>query len=113
MSRIAIESIAKEEYTYLWYPYVPFGVPSIFQGQAGYGKTTLLCKIMAELSHGIYPPRLVRGTIKGRRINTSLLLPIKSLIDTTVCPPRGNLNQAVTEGRSARTRFARANSICS
>ena len=66
MSRIAIESIAKEENTYLWYPYVPFGVPSIFQGQAGYGKTTLLCKIMAELSHGIYPPRLVRGTIKGR-----------------------------------------------
>lgn len=66
MSRIAIESIAKEEYNYLWYPYVPFGVPSIFQGQAGYGKTSLLCRIMAELSHGIYPPRLIHGTIKGR-----------------------------------------------
>ncbi|MBR6863198.1 MAG: hypothetical protein IKM73_17960 [Acidaminococcaceae bacterium] len=70
MARVGIETVPKEEYLYLWYPYVPFGVPSIFQGQAGYGKTTLLCRIMAELSRGIYPPRLVRGTIKGRETLT-------------------------------------------
>ena len=67
MARIGIETVPRERYSYLWYPYVPFGVPSIFQGQAGYGKTTLLCRIMAELSRGVYPPRLVRGTINGRR----------------------------------------------
>ncbi len=66
MARIGIDSIPVEKYSYLWYPYVPFGVPTIFQGQAGYGKTTLLCRIMAELSHGIYPPRLLHGTIKSR-----------------------------------------------
>ncbi len=66
MARIGIETVPRERYSYLWYPYVPFGVPSIFQGQAGYGKTTLLCRIMAELSRGVYPPRLVRGTIKSR-----------------------------------------------
>ena len=70
MSRVGIETVPKEKYSYLWYPYVPFGVPSVFQGQAGYGKTTLLCKIMAELSRGIYPPRMVHGTIKARETMT-------------------------------------------
>ncbi len=70
MSRIDIEKMPKEDPSYLWYPYVPYGVPTIFQGQAGYGKTTLVCKIMAELSHGIYPPRMKYGAIRGRQTLT-------------------------------------------
>ena len=66
MIRKPVEQISMQKYAYLWYPYIPFGVPTIFQGQAGYGKTTLLCRIMAELSRGIYPPKLIRGSIKGR-----------------------------------------------
>ena len=64
--RIPIESVEKQRLSYLWYPFVPFGVPTVFQGQAGYGKTTIISKIMAELSHGVYPPRLKHGAIKGR-----------------------------------------------
>ena len=65
--KVSIESFPKQKPSYLWYPFIPFGVPTVFQGQAGYGKTTIISKIMAELSHGIYPPRLWHGAIKGRR----------------------------------------------
>ena len=64
--RIPIESVEKQRLSFLWYPFVPFGVPTVFQGQAGYGKTTIISKIMAELSHGVFPPRMKRGGIKGR-----------------------------------------------
>ena len=62
-----IEDYEKQKLSYLWYPLVPFGVPTVFQGQAGYGKTTIISKIAAELSRGIYPPRLRHGSIKGRK----------------------------------------------
>ena len=61
-----IENYDRQKPSYLWHPFVPFGVPTVFQGQAGYGKTTIISKIAAELSHGVYPPRLRHGTIKGR-----------------------------------------------
>ena len=86
MARIGIETVPRERYSYLWYPYVPFGVSSIFQGQAGYGKTTLLCRVMAELSRGIYPPRLVRGTIKSREVLTEWQ---KDAVDYMMDEPQG------------------------
>ncbi len=64
--RIPIENVEMQRLSFLWYPFVPFGVPTVFQGQAGYGKTTIISKIAAELSCGIYPPRLRHGTIRGR-----------------------------------------------
>ena len=64
--RIPIENVEMHKLSFLWYPFVPFGVPTVFQGQAGYGKTTIISKILAELSCGIYPPRLRHGAIRGR-----------------------------------------------
>ncbi|MBQ1491865.1 MAG: AAA family ATPase, partial [Blautia sp.] len=58
---VALEDIKNEKYKYLWNPYMPYGAVSVFQGQGGYGKTSLVCKIMAEASWGIYPPRLHKG----------------------------------------------------
>lgn len=64
--RIPIENVEMQKISFLWYPFVPFGVPTVFQGQAGYGKTTIISKVAAELSCGIYPPRLRHGAIRGR-----------------------------------------------
>lgn len=61
-----IETVDDFNPKFLWYPYIPFETPSVFQGQAGFGKTTIVCRIMAELSNGIYPPRLIHGAIKDR-----------------------------------------------
>ena len=66
MSKRNIETIEKVKRNYLWYPYVPFSEVSVFQGQAGYGKTTIISRVMAEVSWGIYPPRLIHGRIKDR-----------------------------------------------
>lgn len=66
MRRKPIEECPVERIAYFWYPYVPFGMTSCHQGEAGLGKTTVWSKILAEASHGIYPPRLHNGTIKGR-----------------------------------------------
>ena len=70
MRRKPIEECPIKPIQYFWYPYVPFGMTSCFQGDAGLGKTTVWSKILAEASHGIYPPRLHNGTIKGRAIFT-------------------------------------------
>ena len=64
--RVPIENVEMHQLSFLWYLFVPFGVPTVFQGQAGYGKTTIISKIVAELSCGIFPPRLHHGTIRGR-----------------------------------------------
>lgn len=66
MKRKPIEECTIEPIKYFWYPYVPFGMTSCFQGDAGLGKTTVWSKNLAEASYGIYPPRLHNGTIKGR-----------------------------------------------
>lgn len=70
MKRKAIEDCPIKPVEYFWYPYVPFGMTSVFQGQAGLGKTSVLSKLFAEASHGLYPPRLHKRTIKGRAILT-------------------------------------------
>ena len=66
MKKRLIETVDDFDPKFLWYPFIPFESPSVFQGQAGFGKTTIVCRIMAELSNGIYPPRLIHGTIKDR-----------------------------------------------
>jgi len=61
-----IETVENFEPKFLWYPYIPFESTSVFQGQAEFCKTAIIGRIIAELSNGIYPPRLIRGNIKDR-----------------------------------------------
>ena len=70
MIRKTIEEYPIENPKYFWYPYVAFGTITVFQGQAGLGKTTIWSKIFAEASHGLYPPRLHKRTIKARSVLT-------------------------------------------
>ncbi|MBR6818031.1 MAG: AAA family ATPase [Acidaminococcaceae bacterium] len=48
---------------WLWKPFLPFGKVTLIQGETGRGKTTLLVKIMADLSRGIYPPTVYQGAL--------------------------------------------------
>ncbi|MBR1438919.1 MAG: hypothetical protein IJ587_10330 [Synergistaceae bacterium] len=66
MKKRLIETVDDFDPKFLWYPFIPFEAPSVFQGRAGFGKTTIICLIMAELSNGIYPPRLIHGAIKDQ-----------------------------------------------
>ena len=43
---------------WLWGPYIPFGKVTLLQGTTGIGKTSLIMKILADISNGIYPPTM-------------------------------------------------------
>jgi len=45
-----------QEIRWLWYPYIPFGKVSIFQGNPGDGKSTLMMTIAALLTKGAVLP---------------------------------------------------------
>ena len=47
--RIPIENVEMQQLSFLWYPFVPFGVPTVFQGPAGYGKTTIISMMSTVL----------------------------------------------------------------
>ena len=48
MKKRLIETVDDFDPKFLWYPFIPFESPTVFQGQAGFGKTTIVCRIMAE-----------------------------------------------------------------
>ena len=49
---IKMSEIQSEEIEWLWYPFIPYGKPTIIQGDPGDGKTTLALNIAAKLSKG-------------------------------------------------------------
>ena len=52
---------------WLWRPFIPFGEVTLIQGKTGIGKTTLMVKIMADLSRGLYPPTMYKGQLLKQR----------------------------------------------
>ena len=47
-----MSNIEEKETNFLWYPFLPWGALSYFQGDPDVGKTWLLCEIAARLSRG-------------------------------------------------------------
>ena len=49
---IRMSEIQMREVEWLWYPYIPFGKLTIFQGDPGEGKTTFALRLAAACSTG-------------------------------------------------------------
>ena len=49
---INMSDVESKEISWLWYPFIPYGKPTIIQGDPGEGKTTLVLNIAAVLSKG-------------------------------------------------------------
>lgn len=49
---IRASSVEPKEVKWLWYPYIPYGKVTIFQGNPGDGKSTLLLTLSAMLTNG-------------------------------------------------------------
>lgn len=49
---INMDDVEAKEVSWLWYPYIPLGKITIFQGDPGEGKTTLILNISAILTNG-------------------------------------------------------------
>ena len=53
---IHMEDVVSKEVKWLWYPYIPYGMITIIEGDPGEGKTTLVLKLAAALSRGLPLP---------------------------------------------------------
>lgn len=60
ISRGYLKNIEPKEISWLWRPYIAFGKVTLIQGDTGIGKTSLMVKVMADLSNGLYPPTMFR-----------------------------------------------------
>lgn len=60
ISRGYLKDVEPKEISWLWRPYIAFGKVTLIQGDTGIGKTSLMVKVMADLSNGLYPPTMFR-----------------------------------------------------
>ena len=56
--------VTPQDLQYFWKPVIPFGKVTLIQGDTGIGKTSLILKILADVSNGIYPPTLYQGKLQ-------------------------------------------------
>jgi len=73
--------------SWLWKPYIAFGKVTLIQGDTGIGKTSLLIKVIADLSNGVYPPTMFRECLqpqeKGKPLTTFFKYFIKFSLRST------------------------------
>ena len=85
----SLVNVVNKEIQWLWKPFIPVGKVTLIQGDTGMGKTNLLIKVLADLSHGIYPPTLFRGELQAQEVRDPLLsfyVSIENGIDDTIAP---------------------------
>ena len=99
---------------WLWRPFIPFEKVTLLQGATGIGKTSLIMKILADISNGIYPPSMFHGQLlpsaHGEPLK-SFYVTAENGIDDTIVPLfelyGGNKNNALfqdeQEGHFIRT----------
>ena len=89
IARGYLKNVVKKEVSWLWKPYIAFGKVTLIQGNTGIGKTTLMVKVMADLSNGLYPPTMFRKHLlpqeKGEPL-TTYYVSIENGIDDTIVP---------------------------
>ena len=89
IARGYLKDVKAKEVSWLWKPYIAFGKVTLIQGDTGIGKTSLLVKVMADLSNGIYPPTMFRESLqpqeKGKPL-TTYYISIENGIDDTIVP---------------------------
>ena len=61
-----LKDVKPKNIDWLWAPFIPMGKVTLIQGDTGIGKTSLLLEIMADLSNGLYPPRMYRGRLQAQ-----------------------------------------------
>ncbi len=89
IARGYLKNVVAREVSWLWKPYIAFGKVTLIQGNTGIGKTSLLVKVMADLSNGLYPPTMFRGHLQPQIFGDPLMtyyVSIENGIDDTIVP---------------------------
>ena len=89
IARGYLKNVVKKEVSWLWKPYIAFGKVTLIQGNTGIGKTSLMVKVMADLSNGKYPPTMFREHLQPQETDeplTTYYVSIENGIDDTIVP---------------------------
>lgn len=89
ISRGYLKNIEPKEISWLWRPYIAFGKVTLIQGDTGIGKTSLMVKVMADLSNGLYPPTMFRERLLPQETGdpiTTYYVSIENGIADTIVP---------------------------
>ena len=84
---IRMSDVEATEVKWLWYPYIPFGKITMFQGDPGDGKTTTILAIAAALTRGLPLP-------EGKTINAPMNVIFQTAEDGLNDTVRPRLDQA-------------------
>ena len=81
--------VVNKEIKWLWKPFIPYGKVTLLQGDTGIGKTSLMIKMVADLSNGIFPPTMYRRKLlppqQGNPVRT-YYVSVENGMDDTVAP---------------------------
>lgn len=84
-----LTDVVNKEILWLWKPYIAYGKVTLLQGSTGVGKTTLLVKLIADLSRGMLPPTMYKGKLQkpvvGEPVRT-YYVSIENKINDTFSP---------------------------
>lgn len=89
ISRGYLKNIEPKEISWLWRPYIAFGKVTLIQGDTGIGKTSIMVKVMADLSNGLYPPTMFRERLLPQETGdpiTTYYVSIENGIADTIVP---------------------------
>lgn len=89
ISRGYLKDVEPKEISWLWRPYIAFGKVTLIQGDTGIGKTSIMVKVMADLSNGLYPPTMFRERLLPQETGdpiTTYYVSIENGIADTIVP---------------------------
>ena len=89
ISRGFLRDVEPKEISWLWRPFIAFGKVTLIQGDTGIGKTSLMVKVMADLSRGIYPPTMFRERLQQQETKEPIItyyVSVENGIADTIVP---------------------------
>ena len=89
IARGFLKDVEPKEIEWFWKPYVAYGKVTLIQGDTGIGKTSLMVKIIADASRGLYPPTMYRGQLQEQETGdpiTTYYVSVENGIADTILP---------------------------
>ncbi len=89
IARGYLKDVTPKEVEWLWKPYIAFGKVTLIQGDIGIGKTSLMIKVIADLSRGLYPPTMFRDQLQPQKRGEAIIsyyVSIENDIADTIVP---------------------------
>ena len=95
-----LKNVTPKEIRWLWKPFIPFGKVTLIQGDTGIGKTSLMLKIIADLSNGLYPPVMYREHLQPQKTGDPVLTYFVSIENGIADCKRGQMENFIKECKS-------------